>query len=264
MSRADSADAARLRVLDAQPTREHPRAGREPPMKKTASIVLFTLIAVLSSGPARAETLLFDYVGFDYESPDLNTAQFGEVGSGYVGLGFVPVLYAPLVATPSSNEYTYVISGSLSTSRQVVGDYIIVQYSAGTLAVYEDSKSTGTPANYGVNPPNATAPSTFNDGTLLLLGAIDQFQLVFNLVTNTGSYEATYTVVGGSQLANVPPEQRKGWTFAGTTGNSTQTPIGYDHQVDGQVFVDNPLPARIASWGALKVHYRGSNRPTGR
>jgi hypothetical protein len=224
-------------------------------------LVLFALLAV-SPLPARAQSLLFDYVGFDYENPDLNPSTFGETGSGYVSIGLVPVLFAPLTFDTSENEYTYVLTGPVATGSAVFGDYVIIDYSGGTLALYEDDASSGTPADYGVNPPNATAPSTFSDGTLILLGTLEPFQFIFNTVTNTGSFEAVYNAVGGSQLGNIPADDRDGWTFAGTTGNSTQTPEGYEHQVDGQVLLNKPTPARVASWGAIKARYRGTDNPS--
>lgn len=204
---------------------------------------------------AHADTLLFDYVGFDYESPDPNPATFGEMGSGYVGLGTVPGLFAPLVADTSANEYTYVITGLTPTGSSTVGSYVIVNYAPGTLSIYEDSKTTGTTADYGTAPPNATAPSSFTDGTLYLTGTLTGFQFVFNSSTNTGSYNATYTVTGGSQLVNFPLYQREGWTFAGSTGNALNIPDGYLHQVDGQNFL-GPVPARSTSWGRIKANFR--------
>ncbi|MEO6462481.1 MAG: hypothetical protein ABIP29_05345, partial [Candidatus Eisenbacteria bacterium] len=135
-------------------------------MKKTA--IAFLAGVLVWGGPAvesaSSASLLLDYVGFDYESPNPDPSQFGELTSGYVSVGEVPVLYAPLVFNHAANQYTYVISGLISINRQTVGSYIIVDYSPGNLSVYEDDRAAGTAFDYGVNPPNATAPSTFNDG----------------------------------------------------------------------------------------------------
>lgn len=217
--------------------------------------LLAFLAALALAAPAKADTLLFDYVGFDYESPDPNPGTFGEAGSGYVGLGVVPGLFAPLVADTSSNQYTYLVSGLTPVSTTTIGSYIIVDYSVGTLSIYEDSKFSGTGADYGTAPPNATAPSSFTDGTLFLTGTLAGFQFVFNNATNTGSYNATFTVTGGSQLVNFPLYQRDGWTFAGASGNALDIPGGYLHQVDGQNFL-GPVPTRASSWGGLKTLYR--------
>ena len=227
-------------------------------MKKTAIAFLFGMFA-LNAGfaPAAGATdLLFDYVGFDYESPNPDPGQFGELGSGYVSLGEVPVLFAPLVFNTVANQYTYVISGLSAVNRSVVGPYVIVDYSGGALDVYEDSRSMGTAYDFGVNPPNATAPPTFVDGTHFLGGSLTNFRFVYNTVDNSGSFEANYQVTGGSQLANVPVNLRSGWTFAGVTSNEINMPEGYEHQVDGQVLVEEVVPAKDTSWGALKANYR--------
>lgn len=205
--------------------------------------------------PASADTLLFDYVGFDYESPDPDPGSFGEAGSGYVGIGTVPGLFAPLVADTTQYEYTYMLSGLTPIGATTIGSYTIVDYGVGTLSVYEDSKLGGTAAVYGNAPPNATAPSTFTDGTLFLTGTLTDFQFVYNAATNTGSYNATFTITGGSQLVNFPVFQRDGWTFAGASGNALSTPDGYLHQIDGQNFL-GPVPTRTSSWGALKAIFR--------
>jgi hypothetical protein len=228
-------------------------------MKKTAIAFLLGMFALhAGTTPAvGAPQLLFDYVGYDYEAPNPDPGNFGELGSGYVSLGEVPVLFAPLVFNTTANEYTYVISGLTSINRQTVGPFVIVDYSGGVLDVYEDDRNTGTNFDFGVNPPNATAPPTFVDGTHFLQGALTNFRLVFNTVDNSGSFEANYQVTGGSQLANVPVSLRSGWTFAGITANEINMPEGYRHQVDGQVFVEEVVPVREnTSWGALKANYR--------
>ena len=227
-------------------------------MKKKAIAFLLGMFA-LNAGftpAAGAAQLLFDYVGYDYESPNPNPSEFGEIGSGYVSLGEVPVLYAPLVFNTVANEYTYVISGLTAVNRQVVGPFVIIDYAGGVLDVYEDDRTLGTAFDFGVNPPNATAPPTFVDGTHFLGGALTNFRFVFSTVDNSGSFEASYQVIGGSQLANVPVNRRTGWTFAGVTSNEINMPQGYEHQVDGQVLVEEVVPAKDTSWGKLKANYR--------
>ena len=211
------------------------------------------LIGSLFSAQAQADELLFDYVGYDYESPDPNSAIFGEVGSGYNGVGFVPVMFSPLTPDTVNNQYTYHITGLISNTVTPVGSFVIIDYSGpGTLRVYEDSKNTGTAADYGINPPNGTAPSSFTDGTLFLEGSISAFQIILNTSTNSGSYEASYMATGGSQLGNIPVNKRTGWTFAGLTGNEINAPEGYAHQVDGQVFVTEITPVEPTTWGQIK------------
>jgi hypothetical protein len=226
-------------------------------MRSFVTTLLLATCAVLSLAPAaRAQSLLFDYVGFDYESPDPNPATFGEPGSGYVGLGTVPFLFAPLVSNTTLNEYTFVIQGLSPTSVIPVGSFNIINYSAGSVTIYEQAKLGGTPADFVPNPPNASVPTVFTDGTAILVGTLTNFQLVIDTSNGVGSFEAVFNATGGSQLGNFPLNQRTGWTFSGTTGQALNIPEGYAHQIDGQTFLDAPVAARRMSWGRLKAGYR--------
>jgi hypothetical protein len=222
----------------------------------TPWLVCAIAAALLVPAGARAASLFFDYVGFDYEFPNPIPSTFGEPGSGYNGVGFVKNMFAPLAPDTATNQYTYVITGLAPTGSSTAGDYVIINYGPGTISVYEDSKTSGTNADYGMNPPNAISPSSFSDGTLFIQGSLTGFQLVLNTLNGSGSYEAAFTVTGGSQYGNVPANQRTGWTFAGTSANAFNIPAGYTHQIAGQVLLNEPVPSHVVSWGALKARYR--------
>lgn len=221
------------------------------------TLILAASVLVAVPPAASAPSLLFDYVGFDYEDPKPGS-DFGDVGNGYVSLGTVPFLFAPLTSNTTLNEYTYVIDGMQSTSITLVGPYRIVTYSVGTLTIYEDAKLGGTAADFGTSPPNGVAPSTFTDGgNAILVASVTNFKFVVDNSNGTGSFEADVTVTGGSQLANFPLDQRTGWTFAGSTGNALNIPEGYEHQIDGQTFLNGPpTNVRRTTWGRLKAGYR--------
>ena len=226
-------------------------------MRSFVTTLLLAACAVVSLAPAaRADSLLFSYVGFDYEFPNPNPGTFGEPGSGYVGLGTCPNLFAPLVSDPSLNEYTFVIQGLTPTSVMPVGSFDIIDYSSGSVTIYEDSKATGTPANFAPNPPNGAVPGTFTDGTAILVGTLTNFQLIVDTSSGVGSFEAVFTASGGSQLGNFPLNQRTGWTFAGTTGEALNIPQGFAHQIVGQTLLGTPVAVRHVSWGQLKAGYR--------
>jgi hypothetical protein len=226
-------------------------------MRSPVTTLLLAACAVLSLAPAaRAQSLLFDYVGFDYESPNPDPNTFGEPGSGYVGLGTVPFLFAPLVSNTAVNEYTFVIQGLSPSSVMPVGSFNIINYSSGTVTIYEDAKSGGTPGTFTPNPPNGDVPGTFTDGTVILVGSLTNFQLVINTTNGVGSFEAVFNATGGSQLSNFPLDQRTGWTFSGTTGEALNIPEGYAHQIDGQTFLDAAVATHKMTWGRLKAGYK--------
>lgn len=224
-------------------------------MKSFPSVAAGILVlAAAWSAPASAVSLLADYRGYDYE-PSHPGPGFGDVGNTYEVVATVPQLGAPLTFNFGLNEYTCVLTGLTSVSKLALGTFDIIDYSGGTLNVYCDLLLGGTAATYGTNPPNATAPSSFIDGTTILVGTLSNFQLVFDNATQTGSFEGDLTIVGGTQLGNFPVNQRAGWTFAGVTGNSPITPIGYHHQVDGSVYLDNPVPVQATTWSGIKSQY---------
>lgn len=214
----------------------------------------FVLAASLAAAPVGAVSLLADYQGFDYQPTKVGPG-FGDVGNTYEVLSTVPQLGAPLVFNLGANQYTVVISGLTSTSKVSLGTYDIIGYAGGTVSIYEDAIGGGTPATYGINPANATAPSTFIDGTNILVGGLSGFQVVYDNATRTGSFEGNLTFSGGSQLGNIPVNQRAGWTFAGVTGNSPILPQGYLHQVDGSIYLDNPVAVQTTTWGSVKALY---------
>lgn len=224
-------------------------------MRFVASTAL--AVSLLASGwalPASAVSLLADYRGYDYEPTRVGPG-FGDVGNTYAVLATSPELGAPLTYDFSLNQYTVTISGLTSVSKMSLGTFDIIGYAGGTVNVYCDLLLGGTAANYGVNPPNATAPSSFNDGTNILSGSLSNFQVVFDNATRTGSFEGDLTFNGGTQIGNFPTNQRSGWTFAGVTGNSPITPQGYLHQVDGSVYLDNPVPVQASTWSGVKALY---------
>ena len=225
-------------------------------MRRSLTTLFLAACAVVSlATAARADSLLFDYVGFDYEFPNPNPATFGEAGSGYVGLGTVPFLFAPLVSNTVDNEYTFVIECQTPTVMPV-GSLEIVNYATGTVTVYEDSKATGTTADFAPNPPNGQVPGTFTDGTAILVASLTGFQLVVDTSNGVGNFEGVMNISGGSQLGNFPLNQRTGWTFSGTTGEALNIPAGYYHQIDGQSFLNAPVATRRISWGRLKAGYK--------
>jgi hypothetical protein len=226
-------------------------------MKHVAIALSLAFLGLVTPRHAQAAQLFIDYFGYDYESPNPNPLTFGEPGSTYNSLGPAPNLFAPLLPDTANNQYTYYFTNLNAANVQAFGSFLVIDYFPGGLfQVWEDSKGSGTPYDFGVNPPNATAPSTFTDGTKFVEGSIDQFQIVINLATGSGSFDAVFTMTGGSQLANVPANQRTGWTFAGTTANELNRPSGYDHQVDGQIFLNEPVPAQVKTWGSIKARYR--------
>ena len=227
-------------------------------MRNRNYFILFATLAVLAfPAGAGADQFLADFRGFDYEDPN-TTPGFGNVGDGYNSVGFViEVNPALLTINEAANEYTYRFKNLTATSTESAAPFLFVFYSAGDFDIYEDAIGGGTAATYGTNPPNATSPSTFSDGTNILGGTVTNFVLTLDLSAGTGSFNGDIAFTRGTQSGSIPPAQLNGWTFAGlTSGGGTGTPEGYQHQVDGEIRVPDVTPARPASWGQVKSTYR--------
>ena len=236
---------------------------------KLKAILLLLCAAVAFAVPARATTtydLLFAFTGFDYQDPNtvlgptLDHSDYLAVGEGYNVVGFVTA-FGPLLSpyVDSSNEYTNQIFNLAVASHFYLGGFFEADFANGGRARYfADPISGGTHADYGVNPPNATSPSTFNDGSMRLGGNIDAFVLTinFNVSPANGSFQGNMTVDEGPDLIYVPVPQRAGWTIGGTAGQVNPTmPAGYDNQVTGECKVQS-VPTTHKTWGALKALYR--------
>lgn len=228
---------------------------------KGLAAALSIALAVCAFAPtpvtAGDAVILLEYAGFDYEDPDPDPTMFGEAGSGFVGVGFVTGAFPPLVIDQVANEYTFCLSGGISTARHVQDPLYAAVYTTGTLTVYEDSRSTGTPAAYGTAPPNATAPSTFTDGTAILIGDAYDFALVFNTELHEGSCAGLFFANGGSQLSNFQPGERSAIFLRMLLGDPTTGPSGYDHSIPyGRLDFGIIDPARTSTWGRIKAAYR--------
>jgi len=228
-------------------------------MKPAALLLLFASVLAFAT-PAAADQLLFSFTGFDYQDPNFSSTYL-DLGEGYKVVGFMTSagpLLSPYVDF-SSYEYTFYLRDLSVIARFFAFPNLTVQFANnGRASYYQDNfPPGGTAATYGINPPNATAPSTFIDGTERITGRVDNFVLVYNYNTNQGSFGGNMTIDGGADLIYVPPSQRPGWTLGGLLGQPNPSiPQGYDHQVDGECDIPDAVPVVNKTWGALKALYR--------
>jgi hypothetical protein len=191
--------------------------------------------------------MIVDYRGFTWEE----TGGGGEALLNAVGL--VDAFGGPLTANTATNEYTWIIEGwNTGTPLSEMTTPGFVDITGGTFRIYEDD----TPdADYGVNPPNATVPATFTDGTLYLSGTFQTLRLWWDPTAKLGNFDGTIVFDGGSHLAEVDPSANRGWTFGATTSSPyAQIPQGYFQAMLGEIFLI-PLAIEPASWGSIKALY---------
>jgi hypothetical protein len=161
-----------------------------------------------------------------------------------------------LNANMPATEYTFYVSGLISTGTAPIPPFYVTAYTGGTIQIYEDA----TPdAVFDPNPPNANVPSTFTDGTLILSGTMSNFNTQTNTITtyDTGNAEGNITWTGGSLIAYVGGDTPCPAIF---TGGLTWFPgvmiPGYLFRHDGKIDHECPTPTQPSTWGRIKSLYR--------
>jgi hypothetical protein len=146
-----------------------------------------------------------------------------------------------LDASDPTKEYTFYIYGLISQGTVATGPptttFYATEYTGGFIELYED---TSPESSFDPNPPNATVPSNYTDGTLLLSGYFTSFRTQTNNFTafSVGNAEGIVVWTGGSLLelwTNNVGEECPGLFNGGTTWNSSVVPAGYLFRHDGKL-----------------------------
>jgi len=230
--------------------------------KATAWLVTLTCLAALTVNARAADLFLLGYTGFDYEDPNSSPATYLDLGEGYRMVGFITSVNPYYLTLDFTNNENTVVVGNpgelLVVARFFTFPLLAVNCSNGHVRYYEDPKVGGASnAIYGTNPPNATVPSTFSDGTELLGGDMIGFSLTYDTSTNDGSWSATVNLNEGTQLSYIPPAQRAGWQMTGLLGRPNATvPQGYVNQTSGECRIPDVTPTSVKTWGNIKSLYR--------
>ena len=206
------------------------------------------IVLALALPAAASTTSMVHLSGFAWEDGSVVPSNPGDQ---LTAVGTVTSIKKPLFWSPSVFSYTWHMGGLSSLGEAVYGTTHVTQYSGGTLRIHVDSRPSN--AAYGVNPPNATAPSTFIDGTAVYLeGNFTSFTMTLNTATGAGSLFGSLTFTGGNAYPQLTDPD--GWTVG---ANLTSTaPTGWDTDVNATLFVAGPLAVETASWTSIKALYR--------
>lgn len=175
---------------------------------------------------------LLDYQGFTWETGTFPPSNPGDVMNL---VGVVDDLSAFFQVNLGSEEVTLNVSDLVSTGQVSFGSGLVgINFVGGEIEFRRDPSRN---RSFGVNPPNATVPSTFADGSLLLGGFFTGFFLFFDTTTGTGAFEGLCSFTHGSGLDAVLCAQGvEGLTFGGALSFSATggtVPQGYDLSIDG-------------------------------
>lgn len=210
-------------------------------------------LALLLAGPASAQNALIDYQGYAWETGGFPPSDSGDLLS-FVGV--VDDLDSRFGVDLLLEEVTLYVTNLVSTGQSLSGGVITVAYSGGTIDLYRDPSRD---RDYGVNPPNPTAPPTFVNGSHFLGGTLTDFFMAYDLATGTGAYEGHIAFTTGSGLATLNLLNANGYTFGGTLSSAAaggNVPQGYDLQVDGVIEVEVRVGTEPSSWSRVKEMYR--------
>jgi len=242
--------------------------------KGIALLIALLAAGVLSGSPSAVTNPIIDWSsveGFAYE-PNFVMPHQSVAGNTLTLVGKVGTFGSPLDVlndpTLPSVEYTFVISQLVSQGSvfNELGNYDTwsTNYSGGHFWIYKDT----TPDRaYGTYPPNATAPSTFNDGELILEGTVHNFRTVSNAwiadMNKGGNYNADLLFTGGTQLPDLTPicediNGFQGYLMGLWQRAVSATPAGYIRSIDGKIdmyICPPPAPTQDSTWGKIKSLY---------
>lgn len=230
-------------------------------MKRLAWLLLsmFALTSVASPAFAQRE-ILCGFTGFDYAVPQVPGSgipvPFLSNGDSYFAVGAV-TSFSPLlsgVVIPGT-EHTFYLFDAVAANTSFSGNVLEVLFQPhARIRLYEDFANN---LDYGTSPPNATSPSTFTDGTLIVGADVNQLELVYDYNSNVGIFDGTATLDEGSDLFAIPAGQRGGWLMSGQAGPpNSSVPSGYLNQLNGQIQVPSVTPVAHKTWGSIKALYR--------
>lgn len=208
-------------------------------------------LIVLGLGlPAFAQVASLDYVGYGWEDGGFPPSDAGDVLNfvGVVTSGDLIFGLEPGVHETTIHLYDLVSTGGID----IGGGNTMFNYVGGMLDIYTDPTFN---AAWGTLPPNATAPSTFNDGTLFFRGAFTSCVL-FMTSAGGGSYEGTLNGISGTLIDDFCEDCVYTWGGAFTAGVDAQLPEGYDLQMDGIFEIDISVASETTSWDNMKALFR--------
>lgn len=217
-------------------------------MKKTFTpcALVSLLLAFVLAVPALGQVYSVDYLGYGWEQGGPLKAAGDELIITATSTYVHPAFGVDL----GTEELTFYVSSLISNGPTDFFGNTQINYTGGILEIYQDPLMN---ADWGVNPPNATSPGSFQEGSLFFAGAFTAFTMYFDPSGSYGSFEGTLDGVAGSIIDGVCSDCVYTWGGAFQTGSGAQIPEGYWIQVDGVFEIDAAVSSEAASWGSVKA-----------
>jgi hypothetical protein len=203
------------------------------------------LVSIATSTPSSAGIVLRGD-GLSFPDPFLGLGESLEL----VG-AFDPENSEPASWFLPGREYTWVVYGPVVYEVDEPAPGIrYMDLTFGVLEIREDSRLN---AQFDADPPNASVPSTFRDGTVLLMGSVTDLRIrdIFGIVTATGEIRFE----GGVNLLLLGDAVE--WSFnAGVSLFGTEVPSGYSAHWAIETMPIAPVGVEAESWSRIKSLYR--------
>ncbi len=219
-------------------------------MKKSIPFMAMVLVVVFAI-PAFGQTSVIDYYGYAWETGGFPPSDAGDVLI-FTGVGnYADPVFGVDIGPGGTEELTFYMYDLVSTGEvDIGGGTLMINYTGGLLEIYRDSAMN---ADWGINPPNPTSPSTFIDGTLFFLGSFTSMTMFLNPVSG-GSYEGFLNGLGGTMIDEVCTGCVYTWGGSFVPASTgAQVPDGYDLQVDGVFEIEEAVSTEDTSWGSVKA-----------
>ncbi|HTK31153.1 MAG TPA: hypothetical protein VL332_04260 [Candidatus Saccharimonadaceae bacterium] len=224
-----------------------------------------TFATSYAAGPCGTGQIIdWDGNGFAWETPANPVNNVSPAGNQLTCVGLVTLFCSPFTdldpADPST-EYTFVLSGlsnALATNVQVFGTTTIwtTNYGSGVFSVYAGSpRNAPSELAMPINPPNATVPANYQDGTAILSGTLANFSVQITKTGSNpanGSFRSDYEFTGGTLFSRV---SGTGTGLLSGLWSVNSLPTGYSAHPDGK-FDNPPTATRGSTWGMIKQLYR--------
>jgi hypothetical protein len=221
-------------------------------MKHALSLRLLVgaVLIFLFALPAWSQVYTVDYVGYGWEQP---LGPVKAAGDELIITSIADDIDPAFGVNLTTEEVTLHVYGLISNGPVDAGGYTMINYTGGYMDIYEDPSMN---ADWGVNPPNATSPSSFTEGSLFFSGSFNNFTMYFDPSGAYGSFEGTLNGIGGSIINAMCTNCVYTWGGGFSLASGAQIPDGYWLQIDGVFEIDSAVPAETTSWGSVKALFK--------
>lgn len=210
-------------------------------------LVLAASLILVFALPAYAQISQIDYIGYGWETSQPLKA----VGDEFHFLGVADYVDPIFSVDLGVEELTLHAYGLLVASSVDLGGVQMVTYVGGYMEIYQDTSNN---ADWGINPPNATAPSSFADGTLFFAGEFTDMVMFFS-PDGTGTFEGNLDGISGTMIDTSCTGCVYTWGGAFDGSSGAQLIEGYSLQVDGVLEIDAAVSTDATTWDSVKALY---------